>query len=159
MAGDLFDWNKVDQVVNPRPVNKLDYESNKHMFRKVAFDAYKALDGNSDRLWELRDEEDGKTYLYALYGDASELIANSNEEEKDWKAAADSDGKNVTLAYKQVPIYRFASDKYPFSQDSARKFAEFVESKAQDSEWISDLMQNGMSAERRAVVSKLIRGD
>jgi hypothetical protein len=155
----MFDWEKINKVVNPEPVKRLEYEGNKHLFRKVAFDAYKSISGNSDQLWELRDGEDGKTYLYALYGDGSDIVANSHNEEKQWQATADSDGENITLSYKKVPIYRFASSQYPFEPGNAGKFAKFVEAKTQDPKWVGEFLENAMSAERKAVVLKLIQGD
>jgi hypothetical protein len=156
----MFDWEKINQAVNPEPVRRLEYTTNKHLFRKVAFDAYKVINGNPEQLWELRDGDDGKTYLYALYGDTSDLIANSeNIKTKEWQATADSDGENVTLSYKKVPIYRFAFSKYPFTVSDAGKFANFIETKAEDPKWVSEFVNNAMSAERKAVVLKLIQGD
>lgn len=155
----MFDWEKINQVVNPEPIKRYEYEASKHLFRKVAFDAYKAISGDPEQLWELRDGEDGNTYLYALYGDGSDIIAKSNDEEKQWQATADADGENVTLSYKKMPIYRFASSKYPFESGDAGKFAEFVEAKTQDPKWVGGFLDNAMSAERKAVVLKLIQGD
>jgi hypothetical protein len=159
MAKQLFDWGKLDSVVNPKPVNRLDYNTHKHLFKKVAFDAYKPLEGSADQLWELREENDG-TYLYALYdGDSNDLVAKSNDEDSEWKATADLTGKNVTLSYKKIPVYRFASDKYSFPPERATEFAKFVESKAKDQNWVQELANNEMSTERRAAVLKLIQGE
>ncbi len=153
-----MDWSLLNEVVNPR-TDRCSFETNKHLFKKVAFDVYRPKSGNTEQLWELRTSDDGESYLYALYGDQDNIVSESSVEQKDFTAASDAEGKNVTLAYKNVPIYRFASEQYQFESSDASNFAEFIESKAQDMKWIQELMNQAMSEERRAAVKKLIQGD
>lgn len=148
-----IDWASIEQTLNSERTC-YDYEKYKNHFRKVAFDVYKT--DASEQLWELRTADDGRQYLYALYSEPEDIVASSKTE---FQASADHKGENVTLAYKQVPIFRFASSEYKFTPEQASAFAEFVSDKAKDRKWIDALMSEAMSEERRKVVSKLLSGE
>lgn len=152
-----FDWSIVEEAITPKKDNKLEFDKVAHLFRKVAFDVYKPLSG-SDKLWELR-EENGEKFLVALYDDPTDMVVESNEEQPEWTAVADNEGKNVTLAYKKVPIYRFASGQYKFSSNLANDFARFIEKKAQDSAFLHQLLDQMPQAKRDAVIALLNKKD
>jgi hypothetical protein len=102
MSDNGFDWGIVDKAVNKKRA-AYEYETHKHLFKKIAFDRFKSLDGTS-QLWELRTADDGKDYLFALYGEAEDLVTESSKEES-WDAIVDSDVESVTLSYKKVPKF------------------------------------------------------
>lgn len=137
MSYDL-DWNVVDKAVNPSKTSYL-YADVGHLFRKVAFDVYKPLNG-SNRLWELREGDDGQKYLFALYDEPEDITVQSGKEARaSWSATPDKDGKNITLSFKNVPIVRFASARYKFAPEEAENFAGFLEAKAQDKQFLEKL--------------------
>ena len=57
-----------------------------------------------------------------------------------------------------TPIIRFASAQYNYSPDDAEKFAEFVETKAQNQNFIKDLLQTMPEQKREAVLEMLQEG-
>ena len=123
-----------------------------HLMRKVAFDQYKPLSG-ADTLWELR-EEAGTKYLYSVYDDATDLTAKSADD-ADWQATSDRDGKNVTLSFKQFPLVRFAAAEHGFAPDEADGFAKFLQTKARDQEFVSELVKQLPDAKQAALASLL----
>lgn len=149
-----YDWAHLSDAVNPQKT-KLAYDEVKHLFKKVAFDVYKQ--NSSDKLWELRTDEDGSQYLVALYEDDSDLVVES-QEDKVWTATANADNDNVTLSFKNVPIARFASSEYQFTPDQASKFADFIEKKASNPKFIQDLLKTMPSAKQEAVLEMLREG-
>jgi len=152
-----LDWQVLDDSVNTKKT-KYDFDTFGHLFKKVAFDQYKPINGMSTQLWELRKADDGREYLFALYDEGEDIIATSSLE-KPWEATPDSSGSNITLSYKSVPIYRFAASEYKFSPQDSQNFADFVREKAQSKEWVGELLSNAMTEERRTAVLKLIQGD
>lgn len=149
-----FDWNSLNEVVETKKT-KYKFSDYQHYFKKIAVDRYKSLNG-SDQLWELRTADDGEQYLFALYNEPEDIVTGSNSP-KEFQATADKEGESVTLAYKKTPIFRFAKQLYQFP-DGADAFADFIETKAQDKEWVEGLMNQAMSKERREAVLKLIQG-
>lgn len=144
-----FNWSVVDKAVN-KSRTVYAYEDVKHLFKKVAFDVYKPVTG-SEQLWELRDDPDGKQYLFALYEDSEDIVAQASA--KEWYALADAQGKNITLSYKQIPIARFASDVCGFQPEEAASFAEFIEKKAMNQDFVSEMLKHLPEAKRTALVS------
>jgi hypothetical protein len=149
-----FDWEKVEQAVVLEKT-RYAFDTHGHLFRKIAFDRFKPIHGLKSQLWELRKGEDGKDYLFALYNEGEDLVSQSNKDQP-WEAVSDSTGQNITLAYKKVPVYCFASAQYGFEAADAQDFANFIEEKAQDKEWVNELLSKAMTDERAAAVSKLI---
>jgi hypothetical protein len=158
MSDNTFNWSAIEKVINPQQA-RYEFETHKHLFKKVAFDTYKSINGNSVQLWELREAEDGNSYLYALYGEPEDIVSNS--EQSSWEAISNGAGDNVTLSYKKIPIYRFASSVYPFQKESASQFANYVIEQTHKEGWVNDFLQNaaGMTDERRVAIRKLIQGD
>ena len=150
-----FNWTSVEQSV-PSKRSCYDYEQYQKYFRKVAFDCYKSAAGNSDQLWELRTADDGRQYLYALYGEPEDVVAASVTT---WEATADQDGSQVTLSYKNIPVYKFAAKDYRFTPELSQEFAKFLTEKARDPKWIDTLLSKAMTEERKAAVLKLVKGE
>lgn len=157
MSDNGFDWSLVDKAVNKKRT-AYEYETHKHLFKKVAFDRFKSLDG-TNQLWELRAAEDGKQYLFALYGEAEDLVAESSKE-GNWEAIVDSDVESVTLSYQKVPVHKISLASYGYDAEGASDFASFIAKKANKNEesFVNQLLES-MTEKRREAVSKLIKGE
>ena len=157
MSDHTFDWSLVDKAVNKKRT-AYEYEENKHLFKKVAFDRFKSIDG-TNQLWELRASDDGKQYLFALYGEAEDLISESSKE-NNWKAVVDSDAENITLSFKKVPVHKISLASYGYDANGAADFASFISKKAnKDEQGFVNKLLSSMSEKRREAVSKLIKGE
>lgn len=154
MSVESYDWSFLDDKINKKASSKLMYDEVKHLFRKVAFDVYKPLNG-SDKLWELRDDEDGTQYLVALYDDDGEDIVINSEDQHDWTAVADHEGNNVTLSFRKFPITRIAMADHNVDSSKADEFARFLEKKAQDESFVSQLLSS-LPRQKRLAVQKLL---
>jgi len=157
MSDNGFDWALVDKTVNKKRT-AYEYETHKHLFQKVAFDQFKSNDG-SDQLWELRASEDGKQYLFALYGEAEDLVSESSKDKR-WDAIVDSDADSVTVSYQKVPVHRISLASYGYDAEGANEFASFIAKKANKNEegFVNQLLES-MPEKRREAVSKLIKGE
>lgn len=134
--GDL-DWALLKERIETKR-GKYRFEDVKDRVVKVAFDVFKSTtDGG---LWELR-EEGGTKFLYAIYGDPAELTSTSAPNDSAWKATSDRDGKNVSLAFRGIPLMRFASSQHGFEPTEANQFAEFLEQKVQDPEFVAKMAE------------------
>ena len=155
MSFDL-DWTALGHDGNPRQ-DRLAFNENKHLFRKVAWDAYKPLSG-SDILWELR-EEDGNKFLYAVYESGPELVATASVQASStssvWDAISDHEGKNITLSFMNVPIKRFSASEYNFAPAEAAEFGLFLKAKASEETFISELLETLPEAKKLAVAKLL----
>jgi hypothetical protein len=156
-----FDWAHLINVIEPkRDTQCLAWEDVRSNFRKIAWDVYKPLDG-SEQLWELRDGDDGRKYLYAMYQSAPEKPAESNIIEEirttasaDWTATCDRDRKNITLSFKGFPLKRFASTEFKFEPDEAEQFAAFLQAKTAQPEFVRQVLK-GLPLHMAEVVSEL----
>src|SRR5271169_1071656 len=110
---ETLNWAHLADVVKPQS-GKILYESNKHLFTKMAFDVFQLNTSSVDSLWVLENGEDGKQYLVARYEDTTETPL---EAKSCWAAFSDKEHKNVTLLYKDTPIQRFASSEFGFDDD------------------------------------------
>lgn len=144
-----FDWSIVDKAVN-KSRTVYEFSEVKHLFKKVAFDVYKPVTG-SEQLWELRDGEDGKQYLFALYEEGEDIIAQASA--KEWYAIPDAQGLNITLSYKQIPVARFASTECGFTSEEAGEFAAFLEKRAASKDFVSEMLKHLPEAKRHALIS------
>lgn len=150
MSLDL-DWDHLVEATTTAHT-RFKFADVEHLFRKIAFDSYRLKDTSAPGLWELR-EEDGVKYLYSVYDDAVDLTTVSQT--SDWRATADRDGKNITLAFKQLPLMRFAAADHGFAQDEAADFAHFLQSKVQDQEFVSQLVKTLPEAKQTALANLL----
>lgn len=147
-----YDWDSLKEKVEPDE-SKIAFNDVKHLFKKVAFDVYKEKSGDS-KLWELR-EEDGVQYLVALYENDDTLTVESNKEANEWSATPDSEGKNVTLSYRDFPLKRIAIADLGVKPDKADEFASFLVSKVQDKTFLSNLI-NSMPKQKKIAVLELL---
>lgn len=130
---------ELEKILFPK---KAAYDS--ATFEKLAFDRYRHKIDSS--IWEMR--EDGQ--LFRVVDDIS--IKASTEENK-WEAIPNKDGSHITLAYKGTPVYSFDPVKYKVD---AKDFSKFITEKANnDGTFVEGLLKN-MSAERKAVILKII---
>lgn len=129
---ETLDWTQLASTVVPDK-NRIPYEPNKHLFKKVAFDVFQLSGSPIESLWTLEDGEDGSQYLVAQYEDGAEA-EKSLESKSYWAALSDRDGQNVTLTYKNTPIQRFASTEYGFTKEDVHLFQDAVVEKIASSE-------------------------
>lgn len=134
---DTLDWTELAGNVMPNK-NRIPYEPNKHLFRKVAFDVFQLNSSPVESLWILEEGDDGQQFLVAQYGaEEDEAI----ESKSSWEALSDKEGKNVTLMYKNTPIQRFASTDYGFNEDDVHLFQKtLVESLDSNGKLVSKLL-------------------
>jgi hypothetical protein len=150
MKSDI-DWKSLELALNPPTHMSIDFASASGQFTKVAFDVYKKI--GEEGLWELREAEDGRKVLVALYEEAAENVRTASASE--WSAHADSSNKFVTLAFRGAPICKFAAAEYGFDESNAGQFASFIASKASDSSFIDNLVDT-LTPARRAHLLDLI---
>lgn len=143
-----INWSVVDKAVNTKRI-VYEFDEVKHLFKKVAFDVYKPVTG-SEQLWELRDGPDGKQYLFALYEEGEDIVAQASM--KQWYAMPDSQGLNITLSYKQIPVARFASTECGFTPEEASDFASFIEKRAMSKDFVSEMLKHLPEAKRTALI-------
>jgi hypothetical protein len=121
-----LDWVKLASEMT-KDSGKVPYDTNKHLFTKVAFDVFQLNGSSVESLWKLENDEDGKQFLVAMYDDEQEgdkIVSTSN-----WSALSDKNGQNITLFYKDTPIQRFASVEYGFNNEDAHVFQNALVSK------------------------------
>jgi len=135
---ETLDWGKLTTEIVPN-TKKILFESNKHRFTKIAFDVWQFNDSTVESLWILEDGEDGKQYLVAKYEDSDQSL----ESKSNWLALLDKEGKNITLAYKNTPIQKFASSDFGFSKDDAYIFQKMlVEKLSSDKSFVEKLIKS-----------------
>ncbi len=134
---ETLDWTKlVGDVVSTPDI--IPYEPNKHLFKKVAFDVFQLNSSPVESLWILEEGDNGEQFLVAQYNDEE---TEALEVKSHWSALSDREGKNVTLAYKDAPIQRFASSDYGFSGDDVHVFQQSLMHKlATDQEFVKKLL-------------------
>ena len=151
-----LDWSALSNALETKKT-VYEFESHAPYFEKVALDRYKSKNG-SGQLWELRENEDGKKYLYALYDEPEDVITVQASLKK-WSAVPTKTGQSITLFYNDSPVYKFAADVHGFGANEASDFARFVENKVKDDAWREAFFSKAMPKDRLAKVLKLINGD
>jgi len=137
---ETLDWTKLASDVIPES-GKVPYESNKHLFTKVAFDVFQLNTSPIESLWTLEDGDDGKQYLVARYSD--DEGSKPLEAKSQWEALADKEGKNVTLIYKDTPIQRFASCDFGFTADDVHVFQKtLVQKLSSDKSFVAKFLKS-----------------
>jgi len=117
--------------------------------KKVAFDRYKVLSDHYDGLWKIDEDSDGQKHLVR----ASDPIYNT-EDSGDWSATSDYDMRNITLAYKHVPIYRFCSDDFGFSSEDIFTFKSALLDRVRDDrEFVSDVLSDQPEQKFAAIIA------
>lgn len=128
-------------------------------FRKVAFDVYRVENDPYGDLWTLEDFE-GQPHLVRASDPKYETSGTGN-----WTATSNFDKNNITLAYKNVPIARFSSDKYGYdSQDIITFKLALLENINTDDIFVKDILLEQPAEKRVALLSsfpefkKIIKG-
>jgi len=104
-------------------------------FRKVAFDIYK---DHYDGLWTL-DNIGGQDILVR----SSDPKYNYTTGTDGWSASSDYEYKNITLCYKDVPIQRFSSSEFDFSEGDISIFkSALLESVNEDKTFVKNILAN-----------------
>jgi hypothetical protein len=136
---ETLEWTKLASAILPE-TGKVQYESNKHLFTKVAFDVFQLNTSPIESLWILEDGEDGKQYLVARY---DENDAQSLEVKSHWSAFADRECKGITLLYKNTPIQRFASEEFGFTKEDAHVFQKtLIQTLNSDKSFVAKLLKS-----------------
>lgn len=121
------------------------------VLEKVAFDLVRITSSPYnpyDGLWTL-SETDGKKFLVRASDPRFESSGSG-----DWSAISDYDCKNVTLAYKNVPIHRFSSNDFGFSNDSVSIFkSTLLEKTSSDNSFLKELLSEQPSTKRDSLVT------
>jgi len=151
MKSDI-DWKSLESALNPPVDRSLDFNSVRDQFTKLAFDVYKRT--GEEGLWELREAEDGRKVLVALYDEeGSEVVKTASA--SDWSAHADSSKKFVTLAFRGSPVYKFAAADHGFAESEAANFANFVATRARDPHFFNQIVSS-LTPARRAHLLNLV---
>ncbi len=150
---------KIDQVLSDvlnkkskdlKSKNKIKFSEEllrKGFFQKVAFDVYKVDNDPYSDLWVLQDIE-GSQYLVR-----AENPKYQSEESGDWTVASNYDKDNITLAYKNVPIARFSSDKYGFLPEDIITFkSALLDRVEKDVDFVRDVFKSEPEQKRTALV-------
>ncbi len=147
-----FDLTEVAKVLNPDK-NRILYKESGHLFTKVGFDVFQMNNSPVESYWILEKDDDVTEYLTAQYED--EADEPNIEVTSSWEAIADKKGENITLAYKSVPIRRFASAEFNFNQETIAVFINALVTKlASDEKFVSKLV-NVLPEEKRNSLIKL----
>lgn len=126
--------------------------------KKVAFDVYRVENDPYNDLWTI-EEVGGKPHLVRASDPQFE-----REERGNWTAISSYDKRDITLAYKKVPIARFSSDAYGFGKDDVITFKTALLEKANDESFLKNVLMEQPESKRVALVNefpefkKIIKG-
>lgn len=149
-----IDWNSIERAIRPSESTALDFSKVGEQFTKVAFDVYKRT--GEDGLWELREAEDGRKVLVALYEEPDGETVKTASDNSGWSAHSDSSRQFVTLSLHGAPVYKFSSKEHGFDEASATKFANYLVARAKEPGFI-DKMAFNLTPARRAHLLGLVR--
>ena len=124
---DSLEWAVLAESFS-KNAKKINYETNKHLFTKVAFDVFQLNVSPQESLWVLENDENGQPYLVAMYDNQPTIEASATN----WSALPDKEAQNVTLFYKNQPIQKFAAVDYGFNKDDVHVFQRTLISKLTD---------------------------
>ena len=140
---DNTEWSRLFDQIYPK---KLEFESNKHKFTKVAFDVFKLNGSPVESLWILEDGEDGKQYLSATY-EAEQLEAKG-----EWSSLINKEASMVVLYYKGYPIQKFESKDYGFHPGNVNVFQDMLVKKANSDENFVSTLIKSQNQEKQEIV-------
>ena len=94
---ETLDWTRLssDSTLNTK---RIQYDSNKQSFTRIAFDVYQLNSSPIEALWILERDENGEQYLVATYDDPT-LESTGN-----WKALSNKSASSTTLYYKNAAL-------------------------------------------------------
>ena len=116
--------------------------------KKVAFDVVKVLSDHYEGLWTVTEDDSGNKHLVR----ASDPTFGVKEAGS-WTAVSDYDHKNITLSYKSVPICRFSSEEYGFTDGDIFTFkSALLETVGSDTEFLKDVLSEQPNLKISALV-------
>jgi hypothetical protein len=126
--------------------------------KKIAFDVYRVANDPYKDLWNL-ETIDGREYLVRASDPQPAL-----ETQGDWTAISSYDKRDITLAYKKVPIARFSSDSYGFKTEDIFTFKSALLENTKNEGFLRNVLMEQPESKRTALVSefpefkKIIKG-
>jgi hypothetical protein len=141
------EWSSLFDQFYPK---KLDYEKNKHLFTKLAFDVFQLNGSPVKSLWILEDGEDGKQYLSATYDSSEEQLEITGQ----WNALVNKEASMVVLYYKGYPIQKFESQIFGFTKESADAFSEMIVKKANSDDKFVKTIIESQNKEKQEIIIK-----
>ena len=142
------EWSDLFDKVYPK---KIEFENNKHLFTKLAFDVFRLNSSPVESLWELQECEDGKQYLVATYSEEGpkEIVG-------DWNALTNKEASIVVLYYKDFPLHKFAATDFGFNKSDAHVFKQMIVNLANsDQAFLTEAFQ-AANPLARAILSSVI---
>lgn len=84
--------------------DKIPIEGNKHCMVRVAFDLFRLKGDEQEDLWQVQADDDGEFLVrtYSFPEEDNQLVTSN------WNIKEDSKKENFTIAYRGIPIQRFA---------------------------------------------------
>lgn len=146
------------KVANKNMIPYSDELENSGEIKKIAFDVYRVANDPYKDLWNV-EQVDGKTYLVRASDPQPSLEARG-----DWTAITSHDKKDITLAYKKVPIARFSSDSYGFKGKDIFTFKSALLDSVKDSSFVKNVLLEQPESKRTALANefpefkKIIKG-
>lgn len=115
-------------------------------FRKVAFDIYK---DHYEGLWTLESINGQDMLVRASDPQFSYVNGDSG-----WSALSDYENSNITLCYKNVPIQRFSSNEFDFSENDIGIFkSALLETVKEDSSFVKNVLSGQPKTKLEALCS------
>lgn len=129
---------------------RLEFESNKHLFTKIAFDVFQLNSSPVESLWLLETDSDGKQYLAATYDDSD---ITQKEAVGDWSALSNKEASMVVLYYKDFPLHKFAASTFGFNQSDVQIFQKALVNKTADPIFVRKVV-NAQPEDKKDLVLK-----
>lgn len=105
------DLDVLQNLLEPKHETRFAKEQHSHKFVKAVADLFRKNDENG--LWRIEAAEDGKEYFVRSELADPEAIVQSSV--GPWVMTVDKTGNNITLAYKGIPVKKFASSEFKFT--------------------------------------------
>lgn len=86
--------------------NKIPVKGNEEKIIRVAFDLFRFKDGDPEELWQVQSSDDGE-FLVRTY-----LLPEEQNISEGWSINTDKKEENLTVAYKEVPIFRISAKNF-----------------------------------------------
>lgn len=118
------DLGTLQNLLEPKRETRFAKEQHGHKFVKAIADLFRKND--EDGLWRIEASEDGKEYFVRSELSDPEAIVQSST--GPWTMTTDKANENVTLAYKSIPVKKFAASEFKFADPvkfSARIASQF----------------------------------
>lgn len=115
----------VEDLREDKVKERVKLADNRDRFTKVGFDLFREND--TDFVWKTQ-EVDNEVWLVR-----NEEEPEVQTKESNWTSVVHRNGQNVTLAYKNRPLYCFAGKDFGFDKDDAPNFSNYIVNKATDS--------------------------